>query len=704
MALNSVTYFNFSGGLNTEASVVNIEPNDATDMLNVKMNHDGSVERRAGMDFIDTNTAGNYYEELAGDYALYDEVPSANIFSLTKPTGATLTFVAINVGTKLKLYEYTNYISLGLIDFPLIEFDLTPYGTVEMVYYKTQLLKSRNRIYIINKALELCYIEYDDGGDFQIYAENVFFREIDDVINAEVDIYVNTTEKNYKCIRRHTSSVDTTPGFGADWKTYWVVNGAHDDNVDYWVPDVYSPSNIVAVTFSGAAKGWRTGAMATGRMWLSGVNDELNKIYFSQTIIADEHNTRMYQFADPYNEHDSDTVDTDGGTLIISEANEILKLESFSGGILVFATNGVWYVGGSGGGEFKATDFSVIKVSDEGAAGESTVASVGDKVIYFGLNGVYVVEESDISGRPAPKSLSSEKIDSFYNSIPLYNKSVGKVLINLSEKKVYFFTNFTSQAWSIERNKYNENTHCRDVLIYDIKLQAWSKYSLSEDEDGGKVSIGDAFVIQGSSLEFSSLIDNSGNLVTTETDGLIDAFGETGAGTSSLKTSLLLMKISGNTLSFAFGRLEGASSQDFSMNEVDAEAYDSYIDTAQQIFNDIAHRKQTPYLTTIFKRLEDYILDDDGVDTNAGGCLMTAIWNWSTDTKSFKYGTARQVYLPNRWNIGYEDGSSPGVEVVKNKHRIRGRGNAIQLRFENDGDKPFHLYGWQMVVQTSRRV
>ncbi len=412
----------------------------------------------------------------------------------------------------------------------------------------------------------------------------------------------------------------------------------------------------------------------------------------------------MYQFADPFNKYDSDVVDTDGGTIIISDADEIVRLESFGGGILVFATNGVWYVAGGGGGTFKATDFSVDKISDEGAAGESTVVSIENKVIYFGLSGVYLIGESDITGKPTPQNLSTQKIDSFYNSIPLYNKSIGKAIVNTSEKKLYFFTNFSSQTWGVERNKYSKNTHCRDILIYDINLSAWSKYSLEEDTEGTKVSIGDAFNIQGSSLDFSTVIDNSGDLVEDESANLVEAFGTTGVGTSVMKTTFLLMKISGNTLSFAFGRLEGDEYQDFSLNETDAETYDSYIDTAQQIYNDIMHKKQVPYLTTIFKRVEDNILDGNGVDTNAGGCLYTAIWNWATNTQSFKYGTARQAYLPNKWNISYEDGSDPGLEVVKNKHRVRGRGNAIQLRFENDGDKPFRLYGWQMVVQTSRRV
>ena len=704
MALNSVTYFNFSGGLNTEASVVNIEPNDSTDILNIKMNHDGSIERRIGMDFIDTNVAGGYYATETGNYGLYDEVPSVGIFSLTKSTGVTIKYVAIHVDTKLKLYEYTNYISLGLVDLPVFEENISSHGSVEMSYYKTQFLKTRNRVYLINKDLELCYLSYNDSGDLELNVSSVFYRDIDDVIETEIDSYVNSHGKNYKCIKSNISSESTQPGDSTGWKPYWVLNGVEDPNYGgFDIPFAYK-SNIKQVGFTGSAKGWRTGAMASGKMWLAGVNDELNKIYFSQTIIADEHHTRMYQYADPYNLHDSETVDTDGGVLLISDAEEIIKIESFSGGILVFATNGVWYVGGGGGVDFKATDFSVTKVSDEGAAGESTVASVGDKVIYFGLNGVYVIEESDISGRPAPKSLSSTKIDSFYNSIPLYNKSVGKAVVNLSEKKVYFFTNFTSNTWNIERNQYSRNTHCRDILIYDIKLQAWSKYSLSEDEDGSKVSVGDAFVIQGSSLSFSTLIDNSGNLVEDESANLVEAFGITGAGSSTLKTTLLLMKISGDTLSFAFGRLEGEESQDFSLNVDDAESYDSYIETAQQIYQDIMHQKQVPYLTTIFKRLESGILDENGADTNAGSCFYTAIWNWATDTKSFKYGTARQAYLPNRWNISYEDGSDPGVEVVKNKHRVRGRGNSIQLRFENDGDKPFHLYGWQMLIQTSRRV
>ena len=83
---------------------------------------------------------------------------------------------------------------------------------------------------------------------------------------------------------------------------------------------------------------------------------------------------------------------------------------------------------------------------------------------------------------------------------------------------------------------------------------------------------------------------------------------------------------------------------------------------------------------------------------------MTTHYDFSTGTKSAKYGTARQVYKPTRWSISYFDGSDPDVEVVKNKHKIRGRGDAYQLRFENDEDKDFKLYGFQVDLTSSRKV
>ncbi len=83
---------------------------------------------------------------------------------------------------------------------------------------------------------------------------------------------------------------------------------------------------------------------------------------------------------------------------------------------------------------------------------------------------------------------------------------------------------------------------------------------------------------------------------------------------------------------------------------------------------------------------------------------MSVYYNFATGPNSAKYGSSVQAYKPTKWSISYFDGSDPGIEVVKNKHKIRGRGDAFQLKFENDGDKDFKLYGFQIGVTSSRKV
>ena len=62
---------------------------------------------------------------------------------------------------------------------------------------------------------------------------------------------------------------------------------------------------------------------------------------------------------------------------------------------------------------------------------------------------------------------------------------------------------------------------------------------------------------------------------------------------------------------------------------------------------------------------------------------MSARWDWSLAESSFKWTQKQQVYRPDRFSE-YE-------EFVISKTRLRGSGRALQLKYENDGDKDFRL-------------
>lgn len=770
------TYFNFTGGLNTEATPISREPNDAVDLSNVVLGLDGSVRRRKGIDFIGALESGAYYVNSSFDYTsvndgVYaDEAPSAVVFTPQREDGTTFSVIVVHVGTDFRIFDYTKITDLVEIETPRQVIDMSGMGEDEQAHYRTAFTSDRNRLYFVNKHLPFGYIHYDSTtNEFDVVLQNLLVRDLSG--DANIDDTVNHNGKNYQCIRSHKSFSEFEPGVGEDWQDVWVQLGPELTGDPSWsttsesasevtVKTVNNPGTVAEYTsynsyscilshtssasnkppnatywasiqYSSSIPQWESGQsyldstlegpddyvsnvtkldnlghtaaiFAAGRLWISGTISGVNKIFFSQTISEDFHYNRMYQSADPFSDIDSEVVDTDGGSIVVVGAEKIIALEPFQGGVLAFANNGVWYIRGNGG-VFRATDFSVDKVSSDGLVGAEAIATVDDKVVYFGHSNVYAVAARDVDILPSTVPIS-EKVASFYSSIPLPNREAGKAIYNGSNKKLYFFTNFEFIDWDSERNLFNQATHMRDVLVFDTRLTAWYKYSLSEDTTGDKVAFGDVFNLTAGDSEFTTVIDNNGDFVEDNNSALVEAYDAHNIG-AEIRTIPVFIKRNGTNTDWAFGTLTGDFFQDFSLNDPDAESYDSFILTAHQVFNDLAHVKQANYITTIFDRVESGTIDETtGEDITPGGCLMSVFYNFATSTASAKYGTARQAYKPTKWSISYFDGSDPGIEVVKNKHKIRGRGDAFQLKFENDGDKDFKLYGFQIGITSSRRV
>jgi hypothetical protein len=74
-------------------------------------------------------------------------------------------------------------------------------------------------------------------------------------------------------------------------------------------------------------------------------------------------------------------------------------------------------------------------------------------------------------------------------------------------------------------------------------------------------------------------------------------------------------------------------------------------------------------------------------------------WNWARSSSSPYFGTARQVYFPNKYITSLFGDTDNGTETVVSKHKIRGWGNVFRFHFESEGDYPFKLLGWELLVQ-----
>jgi hypothetical protein len=346
----------------------------------------------------------------------------------------------------------------------------------------------------------------------------------------------------------------------------------------------------------------------------------------------------MHQFADPYNADDSAIVDSDGVVLLIAEADKILALAPYNYGVLVFAENGVWYVASQEG--FKTTSIAIQKISDTGIVSKNAVCLIENGLVFFGENGIFGIKESTTgSGFPEAQSIS-DKIISLYTAISSTTKAAAYTVYEKANKRVYYF--YHDLDSSVNFNK---------CLVYDLRINVWYKHE----------------------------IKSADTYMLTSIISIPEAFD----------SSSLLFFIQDDSNQWAFALFQDGVWSDFSSVLTEATSYSSYITMAHQHYGTVMRKREAPYLTTVFERVDPVY---------EGGCLMRVDWNWALSGSNVYFGTPRQVYFPNKYISSLYSGANTETQVVISKHKIRGWGNVFRFHFENDGDKPFKLLGWELLV------
>lgn len=825
MARQSTTYFDFKGGLNTEASPINLPATDSSDILNINLNQDGSIEPRKAVDFLGEKTAGGFYEtntfDFSSTYGSY-ATPSPTFFeaSFVSNSGNIVDYILTMIGRDIYVYSYTSPDDLVEISSPIQTISLSSSEANNFcAFYKTIFIQDRNKVLIINPYVTIGYLELDpDGINLLFKTFTLKMRDLTDDTN--VDSRVNYNGKSYLCIQSHNQGPVANIGTGTNWQEYWAPNGSeisgdpawssvsttgatswkprtligrdgitfsrpdlfkttivengyfwkakeigivylnrsgvkrkdsnysstytgsieptwgtpiigtqvtekiynvHDDTYDeksytyiLWeayatTSDTANPvfnSNIVEVISSiyssegGDIKKFNAGTTAAGRLWLAGLGKTPNTVYYSQVVDDPRQYGRFFQHADPFSDTDTEVADTDGGTIVIGDARQILALKDFDNGVLVLADNGVWFVHGED--TFRPNNFIVDKISDDGLIGQSAFTPVDDRVVYFGKSKVWEIIPKKVTESKPSVTPISDKINTFYNSLSEDNRSSGKAIYNQANNKLYYAFVISPSDIQLTRNRNNQATDLRDALIYDTVLKAWTKASLSDDDTGVKVTLGDIGILSKGKALSDTVVDNNDEVVVDESGTTVVA--QDIMSSSQITTVFLFIKKNGNNCDFSFGQFSDSSYEDFSLNTTDTESYEAYIDMAHNLYNDVIHKKQFPYVMTVFERLESGVLDASGVDVTAGSCKMRVDWNWSTNVNSNKFGELRQVYFPYKFTTSHFGGADPGLELVVSKHKIRGRGNTMKLHFEKDGDKGFKLLGWQLLVVAKRNA
>ena len=415
----------------------------------------------------------------------------------------------------------------------------------------------------------------------------------------------------------------------------------------------------------------------SGRSWWAGPD----KVYFSQII---NHRTKAglcYQEADPTSEDISDLIASDGGMVPIPEARDICRLIPFSNGVMVFARNGVWFIGG-GSNAFSATDVTLSKVSSIGTNSPLSIVPVAEMVFWWSEVGIHALEQASgqfgpIPGKFGNDNIAEQTIQSFYNSIPEEAKQYAKGVYDPKN-------NIVQWLYSDPFVKYRYDK----ILNFDITLQAFYPWEIERTENGPQ--IGGAVLDRGLiTTEFQENVVLSGgeSVTTISLDTVTTSVYNTTV--ENRPTNLTYLTCVGDSVTFS--KFQNYGYVDWETFDGEGVPYSSYIQTGYELLEDAMRKKQTIRVFVHFRRTED---DPLGSPTS---CQFMTKWDWTANANTNKWSRPIEAYRPKTMRLTTTADLEAGYPVVTSNNKVRGSGKAIQFRFEcSEPNKNFDLLGWSV--------
>ena len=373
----------------------------------------------------------------------------------------------------------------------------------------------------------------------------------------------------------NTYTFETSLGYG---RTYtYVNNGATADATEY-IGDVCEPmpySFDVLSTYQ-------------GRLVLAHNSDKhtREKIYFSQTIDDEERASRFYQQTDPTSE-EGDLVATDGGFIRVNGMGEVRQLLQFKQSLVAFADNGVWEIAPGEDGVFRADQYRVRQISNDGVTGCCSATVTPNAVFYWAEGGIYGIQVEQVSGSLQVENISSQTIQTLYNEIDPDARRQVRAAFSFDESRI---------LWMYHPNGSSAGDSRTNVLGLDLALGAFFKWRFP-DYDGATTTHKMVAPV---------------NLFLTGTDySTLWWLSDSDAG-----AKLLYLNDTGDYLDFGESELV------------------PFLVTGQELLQDARKPKFSRYVHVYMESEDD------------SSCFAQGRWDFSSAGDSGKFGTKQQAYRP----------------------------------------------------------
>lgn len=423
-----------------------------------------------------------------------------------------------------------------------------------------------------------------------------------------------------------------------------------------------------------------------GRVFYAGFNGEVvsgdkrsphlaNYVFFSKLIKSRIDFMKCHQEGDPTSRDNAEVVDTDGGFVRISGANNVIGLINLESAIMVVCDNGVWSVTGGSDYGFSATNFKVSKITSFGGLSTSSFIVEGGRAYYWSQDGIYVIVK-DQFGDYGVQSLSATTIQSYYDKIPPEAKASVKGIYDPYDKKIRWM--YKEGSPMVESTTWE--------LIFDVGLAAFFVNRI-RNLTGYQVEVFDIFVGDPYQREISF---DPGFVPSEDSPEPVER------GNYRSARYFTAIKID-EDIFFCFALFNNPSFRDW--QEVNGIGIDAraFLLTGAATGGESAIDKQVPYLTMHFKRTEN-ALDDDFLPYNESGCLMRCQWDWAINRNSNRWTPLRQVYKDRKtaWvrSGGATTDFTNAYSTVTSKNKIRGHGKAFSLYLQTQTDKDCRILGW----------
>ena len=710
----------FNKGRITEATDLNFPPEAAADESNCVFGKNGDVTRRKGFEYETGYATASVTHLTTGVINEYVWETVAGI--------GTLSIVVVQVDNLLSFYEVDSAgaLSSGIKSFSV---NLNTYktgGSPSTATVPASFSSGDGRLFVAHPYCETFYVTYDNDTDTISETQlTIQVRDFDGVTDdvASVDERPATlsTAHKYNIFNqgwwitnvRSRSGSQVTP-----YTQFFTWMGVYPANSDIWFLGRNSVGNLdddsyeqnpatgspaaqghyiltavnkdrssasgiagIATTTSGYYRPSCT-AFFAGRVWYSGVQgqDYNGAIYYSQSVSGTDDYGHCYSRLDPTDEHYFDVLETDGGEIKIQDCGNILFMFSLEKSLVIFADNGIWYISGSDGDFFSATNVSVKKLSSIAALSELSTTDIEGNPIFWNAEGIYAISFDPKSQGLSIDNLSENTIyKDFYDQIPVANKAYAKGYYNPRTRIVQWCYKLAAATTLDTQFEYDR------ILNFNVVTKAFYTWTTTATTTGPTIS---GLVITAGSGSTAAAANVTMNDLTTQVfkdDG-------TTAVTSTITTTtvfdqttkyLSLIPVSGTTFNLTWSEEKLTTYLDWTIFDATGVDYDSYALTGPLVLGKTMIDGQTNYFTVFTK-------------TETGAALwLKARWEWANSATGGRYSQAQNTYPSTPSNRQY-------YSLQRKRLKVRGQGEAVQFYFYSETGKPFTLIGFSGYISLNQ--